>query len=523
MNGRYTPVPVRFAGGSLEELKYELDDHTRYIACEKSCHSWPCQTRLGGRARLQRAGGLCNVLFARSRNARRRNYVASCKSSPCNVCQLDNSVGINVLGKHSRCHGRRNLLEDDFVEHVEKKYGKHQRQSQEKPKGSKISRFGLGVPEKCNSELILGPYRRDSGYVVDARKLIESGVTIWEDNCRSLKDQRHPRRYGFSSVAHFFHALGPWSVQPGERETVQTLRSPSAVNIRRQPSNPELRLPISRRQLTASVSCAALTSGESNIIGAITRGRVILFWTPEYWYRPQAAAAAYRELRHHLAALQNFRREKERQTRRKFFCRRKNRISGESSNFEAVITEKSNSLLDRVRSINGARKHDGKTSEVVDVDGGTAQLRRLLRMNLRITVWDLDSTTLAVQLTSIDRDLFVRIPATEIEALVYQRSSRNAPNLAAWIAFSHRIACLTVSEILAIKQLDMRTRIMARFINAAEKCLALSNFQSCRSILAGLQAPPIYRLRRSWSYLRTHHASRFRCSLIIRVSENNSF
>ncbi|XP_018360990.1 PREDICTED: uncharacterized protein LOC108759841 [Trachymyrmex cornetzi] len=515
MNGNYTPVPVRFAGASLEDLRYELKDRTpRYIACEKSCHSWPCQTKFDGRARFQRAGGLCNVLFARSRDVCHCDYAASCKSSPCNVCQLDNSVGINVLGKHNRCHERRNMFfEDDFVEHVENKYGKRQQQYQNEPKGTlaKISRFGFGVSEKCNSELILGPYRGDSGYedVVDARKLLENGVTIWEDNCRSLKGQRHPRRYGLSSAAHFFHALGPWSVQPGERESVQTLRSPSAVNIRRQPSDPELRLPVSRRQLTASISCTALTPGGSSIIGAVTRGRVILFWTPEYWYRPQAAVAAYRELRHHLASLQNFRHGKEKQSKGKFFYRRKNRISSENGNTEVAITEKSSSLLDRMLSINGTRKRDGKTNRNVNIDEGTAQLRRLLRMNLRITMWDLDSTTFATQLTSIDRDLFVRIPTTEIEALIYQRSSRNAPNLGAWIAFSHRIACLTVSEILAIKQLDMRTRIMARFINAADKCLALGNFQSCRSILAGLQAPPIYRLRRSWSYLRTHHASRY--------------
>ncbi|XP_018397846.1 PREDICTED: uncharacterized protein LOC108775888 [Cyphomyrmex costatus] len=484
MNGNYTPVPVRFAGASLEDLRYELEDRTpRYIACEKSCHSWPCQTKFDGRARLQRAGGLCNVLFARSRNVCHCDYAASYK----------------------KC--RNMLFEDDFVEHVEKKYGKRQQQYQNEPKKSfaKISRFGFGVPEKCNSELILGPYRGDSGYenVVDARKLIENGVTVWEDNCRSLKSQRHLRRYGLSSTAHFFHALGPWSVQPGDRESVQTLRSPSAVNIRKQPSDPELRLPVSRRQLTASVSCGALTPGGSSIIGAITRGQVILFWTPEYWYRPQAATAAYRELRHHLASLQNFRRGKERQSKGKFFHRRKNRID----NIEVAITGKSSSLLNRVLSINGARKRNGKTNE--NVDGGSIQLQRLLRMNFRITVWDLDSTTLAAQLTSVDRDLFIRIPTTEIEALIYQRSSRNAPNLGAWIAFSHRIACLTVSEILAIKQLDMRTRIMARFINAADKCLALGNFQSCRSILAGLQAPPIYRLRRSWSYLRTHHASRY--------------
>jgi hypothetical protein len=130
--------------------------------------------------------------------------------------------------------------------------------------------------------------------LVEPRKFIDSGVKVWEDHCRSLKNQKHPRRYALTSAAHFLYALGPWSVQPGERDSVQTLRSPSTVNIRKQPSDPELRLPVSRRQLTASVSCSALTSAGSSIVGTVTRGRVILFWTPEYWYRPQAAVIAYR-------------------------------------------------------------------------------------------------------------------------------------------------------------------------------------------------------------------------------------
>jgi len=215
-----------------------------------------------------------------------------------------------------------------------------------------------------------------------------------------------------------------------------------------------------------------------------------------------------RELRQHLESLQHFRRGKERrQVKRKFFYRRRNQISRDDRS-ESTIMGRSSNLLERMLSMNGTHKRSKKTSASADVERGTVQLRRLLRMNFRITVWDLDSDVLATQLTMIDRDLFVRIPATEIEVLIYQKSSRNAPNLGAWIAFSHRIACLTVSEILAIKQLAMRTRIMARFINAADKCFALGNFQSCRSILAGLQAPPIYRLRKSWSYLRTHHAIR---------------
>lgn len=191
------------------------------------------------------------------------------------------------------------LSEEDFRECTEKRH------SQQHRKGlltSKVSRFGFGVPEKCHSGLILGPSRGDPDYiqaskvpahrVSDPYELIESGVTVWEGGRESSKNQKHPRRYAFASAAHFLYALGPWSVQSGERDSVQTLRSSSVVNIRKQSSDPELRLPFSRRQLTASVSCAALTSGD--IVGTVTRGRVTLFWTPEYWYRPQAAAAAYR-------------------------------------------------------------------------------------------------------------------------------------------------------------------------------------------------------------------------------------
>ncbi|XP_014476751.1 PREDICTED: uncharacterized protein LOC106745564 [Dinoponera quadriceps] len=546
VNGHYTPVPIRFAGASLEDLKYELKEYTSHrVICEKSCRSWPCQ-KFGTRARSQRANGLCNVLFVRSHKARRCEHIASCKSSPCNVCELDDTVGIE---KHCRCHSKiswirtkrqffsekgisrnecnsylimntnRNISnrpghpssppEEDFREHTEGKYGRNAQQQRRKgPLTSKVSRFGLGVPEKCHSGLILGPYRGDhveiskvdERNITDSPELVESGVTVWEGGCESSKNRRHPRRYAFASAAHFLHALGPWSVQPGERDSVQTLRSSSAVNIRKHPSDPELRLPFSRRHLTASVSCAALTTG------AVGRGRVTLFWTPEYWYRPQAAAAVYRELRKHLTSLQDFRRGKEKRTRRRFFGRRGGQ--SEAGNSETtIVMGKSSGLLERVLSINGARKRGKGTRE--NIDRCTTQLRKLLRMNFRITVWDLDSGTLATQLTMIDRDLFARIPATEIEVLTYQRSSHNAPNLGAWIAFSHRIACLTVSEILAIKKLDMRTRIMARFINAAEKCFVLGNFQSCRSILAGLQAPPIHRLRRSWAYLRTRHASRY--------------
>lgn len=111
-----------------------------------------------------------------------------------------------------------------------------------------------------------------------------------------------------------------------------------------------------------------------------------------------------------------------------------------------------------------------------------------------MTLWDLDSTTLSRQLTLIDRELFLRIPwRRELGILAKQRASRDAPNLGSWIAFAHRIACLTASEVLAARKVDMRARLVARLVNVAERCFAMGNFHSARSIVAGLQSPAVYR------------------------------
>lgn len=69
-------------------------------------------------------------------------------------------------------------------------------------------------------------------------------------------------------------------------------------------------------------------------------------------------------------------------------------------------------------------------------------------MEIALTAWDFDSTTLACQLTLIDRDLFMKIPPTELEVLLLQQTSKNAPNIGAIEAFSHRISCLVATEIL---------------------------------------------------------------------------
>ncbi|XP_014614036.1 PREDICTED: uncharacterized protein LOC106792265 [Polistes canadensis] len=548
--GYYTPIPVRFAGASLEEIKSTLTDHSPNIIIKKPCQSWP-ECRNNNNKYTKKLAehnindDLCDVLFIRDNKD--RQILTSCNCSSCDHCKSQEILQETLWNNNNResTKSSRKILDDRSIVYPIKKLTKSnckKKQQQQSPNIliSKVSRFGFGVPEKCNSTLILGPsqrcYRNNNNKSkngsennrINVYELIESSVRMWE-NQKKIVDNRsdppsrknlgkqHFRRYGLITAAYFFRALGPWSVQSGERESVQGRRTVSAVNVRRQCIEPELRLPVSRRQLIASVSCSALEPGGCSAIGPATKEQVVLFWTPEYWYRPRPAITAYRELRRHLASISDYHHQKteQRKCEKKFFYIRKRSIlpSGKGIMESSIsLEDKSGNLLKRIFSTNGSNKKRNKKMECKENDDDNDamyQLKKLLRLEMRVTVWDLDSTTLAKQLTMIDRDLFIRIPINEIEIIVFQRSSRNAPNLGALVAFGHRITCLTISEIIAVKQIDMRTRMMARLINAADKCFNIGNFHSCRSILAGLQAPPIYRLKSSWSYLRTHHANRY--------------
>ncbi|XP_043491945.1 uncharacterized protein LOC122517557 [Polistes fuscatus] len=549
--GYYKPIPVRFAGASLEQIKYTLTDHSPNIIIKKPCQSWPeCRKNNNKYTRKPEHNDdndLCDVLFIRDNKD--RQILTSCNCSSCDHRKSQEILHETLWNNNSResTKSSRKIADDRSIERPIKKGTKSNCKKKEKQRSaniliSKVSRFGFGVPEKCNSTLILGPshqrcYRKNNksngsqNNPIDVYELIESGVRMWEDRQKVVVAAaaagnrsgprknvgKHLRRYGLITAAYFFRALGPWSVESGERESVQGRRTVSAVNVRRQCVEPELRLPVSRRQLIASVSCSALEPGGCSAIGPPTKEQVVLFWTPEYWYRPRPAITAYRELRRHLASIRDYHQkiEQRKSEKRFFYVRKRSLPSNNGKMMESSISldDKSGggSLLKRIFSTSGSNKKRNKKKESKENhdDNAMYQLKRLLRLEMRVTLWDLDSTTLAKQLTMIDRDLFVRIPITEIEIIVFQRSSRNAPNLGAWVAFGHRITCLTISEIIAVKQLDMRTRMMARLINAADKCFNIGNFHSCRSILAGLQAPPIYRLKSSWSSLRTHHANRY--------------
>lgn len=183
--------------------------------------------------------------------------------------------------------------------------------------GSLVNRFGHGIKENCSSSLIL--LSRDginhtnkqgfvTGFMMSNQFLTyaEDIIKLWEHNVTKNK-KMHKQRYRFSPYPYFLQGLGPWNLHPGSTYSVQIKRAASTIFLKNQPLESELRLPISRRQLLATISCDHLNT-DRIINRPICNSRpAILFWTPCYWYRPRIAKTAYEELRRYLKIIQKWR------------------------------------------------------------------------------------------------------------------------------------------------------------------------------------------------------------------------
>ncbi|KAL3266400.1 hypothetical protein HHI36_010577 [Cryptolaemus montrouzieri] len=382
-----------------------------------------------------------------------------------------------------------------------------------------INRFGNGVKDNCSTTLLMTA-TVESNVCSPSRQaffeMAEICVRHWESNIYSKK--AHKRRYRLCPHPYFLHGLGPWSVQPGCRFSIQVKRAVSVVTIKRQPVENELRLPISRKQLLATVSYDTLNTDRFTDRVTTNKMPVILFWTPCYWYRPRTAKHAYDQLRHHLSSIKEWRESKHsrRKALRKLCCRRKLQLDTETSDIDIDSLNTKHTKRSRPRSRYSIMQNVGFCWLFILLDSfkerketPLQQLKKSLRMDLILTAWDFDSTTLAQQLTLIEKELFIRVTSIELGIIVCQQSSKNAPNISAIIAFAHRISCLIGNEILREESEKVRARLIARFINVADKCHQMSNYQSCKTILVGLQSLAVYRLRITWAYVRKKHSTTY--------------
>jgi len=57
------------------------------------------------------------------------------------------------------------------------------------------------------------------------------------------------------------------------------------------------------------------------------------------------------------------------------------------------------------------------------------------------------------------------------------------------------------TEIVQVKKVDKRSKVVAHFISIAQKCMEYNNFNSCFAIIGGLGNPAISRLTATWEKL----------------------
>ncbi|XP_046394947.1 uncharacterized protein LOC124162451 [Ischnura elegans] len=431
-----------------------------------------------------------------------------------------------------------------------------------------VNRFGEGVKENCGIRLYLYPLKTsrwdprhsellpvESGHYSSAEELakeIDGGVEIWEQKRNSdfgKTKLRHFRRYGLMPCPQFNRAIGPfWEyLSKGDKHSVQSRLVASSTELTPSTST-SIDLPCPRNHLTATISYEALMLDEnddkilesceeliSKYPPAPLSSVPIFFWTTDLSFWPRPARDIYIRQRSILESIheqissldQDYLKSSSKEST--FSTKQSNSTAHNSFLSSTEKKERSTGerrLTHKIRHSARLQKEKGiKLTGYTDTLGkfDLRKTRKLLRLHVKLTAWDFNSATLAHQLTMIDKDLFLQIPVSELGILVNMSSrlldkcfmsplsswQRAAPCFGAFVAFSHRVSCLVSSEVVKGETVKVRARLIARFINAANKCYQLQNFQSCQSILSGLQSPGIYRLHSTWYYVRLQHANKY--------------
>ena len=122
-------------------------------------------------------------------------------------------------------------------------------------------------------------------------------------------------------------------------------------------------------------------------------------------------------------------------------------------------------------------------------------------VNIQIT--DIHPLEFARQLTIIEWNIYKSIHPSECTGLAWSKknASERAPNVLAMINRFNAVNNWVVSEILRPETQRQRIEILNHFIEVADRCKSINNFNACMEIISGLGDSAIHRLRNHWQEL----------------------
>jgi len=116
------------------------------------------------------------------------------------------------------------------------------------------------------------------------------------------------------------------------------------------------------------------------------------------------------------------------------------------------------------------------------------------------TILDLDPINVANQITLLEEALFKEIKPTEFmhQNWLKNDKAKLAPNILAMVKHSTQMSEWVVSEILSLPEITQRTSAIRKFIQCAQQCQRVNNYNGVIEIIGGLQNTAVYRLTKSW-------------------------
>lgn len=137
---------------------------------------------------------------------------------------------------------------------------------------------------------------------------------------------------------------------------------------------------------------------------------------------------------------------------------------------------------------------------------------KLINTNKRYSIIDISADDLAAQFTLIDLPIFKSIDRNE---LIYSGSSSNsrslrkqdlAPNLVAMNRQFNQVTFWVVGQILSHDSARIRAELIGHFIKVAKRLYLLNNLHSSYAVVSALLSSPIFRLEKTWHFVKKKHA-----------------
>nr|GAT50613.1 predicted protein [Mycena chlorophos] len=140
----------------------------------------------------------------------------------------------------------------------------------------------------------------------------------------------------------------------------------------------------------------------------------------------------------------------------------------------------------------------------------------------KLRLLDIEPLELARQFTIMESQLYQRIRPMECLQRAREQRTENIDNITVVIQTSNKIALWVAESILSKEDSRKRASVVKHLISVADRCRTLNNFSTMSAITAGLNTPPIRRLKRTWEQVNQRAMAQFgACELTI--DSNKSF